>query len=431
MKSLAAYVGIVVVALALAVAVGLPLLRPPKKVIYAKPTPPPPATVPSRARHTNTLYLAAPAKLSPSEVSQPAPTLIMRELPRQAILMAARDGLGLFTRDGVLREPPPDHDVRDGSLRVDVGFRQGLVMPLSVFEDGARGIKIYSQDVRLAGNADNIDVLKLIEEMEGLSRGKYVRLLKDAGFKESAAATQPDETPDIQKARQHLDELTEVSQFAAVRAAHAALKAGPSPAAMGILVRGYANLAQLARAEWSPATDVYAARSLLYAQRMVATDPKDPLAHWHRAYALAMFGMHRQAMEVDIREARKLAKETENAEPPPAWTGLLELLCRYQTDKLVKSASQNKSVAPLAMFMAFLTAENCGSDTYSIEIAKKALEANPRCVRIIEAICEKSGVAYLHVATEMGPAVHEAALADEMAELSPLPTNVEGAVGSS
>ena len=78
--------------------------------------------------------------------------------------------------------------------------------------------------------------------------------------------------------------------------------------------------------------------------------------------------------------------------------------------------------------MAFLTAENCGSDTYSIEVAKKALEANPLCVRIIEAICEKSGVAYLHVATEMGPQVHEGALANELEALNPLPPNVAAVV---
>ena len=89
MKSLAVYLGIVILAVVLAGVVTLPLLRPPKKVIYAKPTPPPPMTVPSRERRTNTLYLAAPSKLAAAETSQAAPNLIMRELARQSILLAA------------------------------------------------------------------------------------------------------------------------------------------------------------------------------------------------------------------------------------------------------------------------------------------------------------------------------------------------------
>jgi tetratricopeptide (TPR) repeat protein len=430
-KAALVYVGIVILAVAVAFAVGVPLLRPPKKIIYAKPRAAGPTTVVSRVRKTHTLYLASPSKLAASEVSQTPPTLIMRELVRQALLVAARDGLGMYTRDGVLREPVPDRDMRDGALRLDVGFRQGPVIPVSVFEDGARGVKIYNQDVRLAGNVDHPDLIKLVEEVEGLSRVRYVQLLKDAGFSAVAAATQgakssEGETADLGKARERLDELTEVSQFAAIRAGHTALRAGSSKAALGVLVRGYANLAQLTRAEWSPATDVYAARSLLYAQRMVATDPKDAFARWHRAYALAMFGEHRQALQ-EVGEARKLGKQPD-APPAPAWGELLELLCRYQTGKLIKAAGENKAVAPLSLFMAFLTAENCGSDTYSIEIAGKALEANPKCARIIEAICEKSGVAYLHKWTEMGPAVHEAALANEMGELGMLPKNVEGTV---
>ena len=76
------------------------------------------------------------------------------------------DGLGLFTRDAVLREPPPDHDVRDSSLRLDAGFRQGPVIPISVYEDGVKGIKIYSQDLRTTGNVEHPEMLKLTEEVE-------------------------------------------------------------------------------------------------------------------------------------------------------------------------------------------------------------------------------------------------------------------------
>ena len=60
LKSLAISLGIVVLAAVLALAVGLPLLRPPKSIIYGKPMAASPATTPSRQRHTNTLYLDRP-----------------------------------------------------------------------------------------------------------------------------------------------------------------------------------------------------------------------------------------------------------------------------------------------------------------------------------------------------------------------------------
>ena len=52
---------------------------------------------------------------------------------------------------------------------------------------------------------------------------------------------------------------------------------------------------------------VFKARSLLYAQRLVVRRPESPWGRWHRAYAYALAGRHRRAIE-DLAGAKTLAE---------------------------------------------------------------------------------------------------------------------------
>ena len=70
-------------------------------------------------------------------------------------------------------------------------------------------------------------------------------------------------------------------------------KDGESEARLGVLVRGYAHLGQLTRYHWSIEHQVFIARSLLYAARMVKNNPTSPIPLWHRAYAMALAGFQR------------------------------------------------------------------------------------------------------------------------------------------
>src|SRR6202011_2878862 len=83
--------------------------------------------------------------------------------------------------------------------------------------------------------------------------------------------------------------MTYLSQVAALRQLHAAMRErGESPALLGGLARAYATLGILIEFHWNAAHKVCKARALLYAQRLVARDPKAPAGRWHRAYALAL-----------------------------------------------------------------------------------------------------------------------------------------------
>src|SRR5205085_1810601 len=107
--------------------------------------------------------------------------------------------------------------------------------------------------------------------------------------------------PDAVEAQ--LGELAIFSQFSALRQLHALVREqGESPALLGGLVRGYANLAEETRFHWNGSSKTFSARSLLYAQRLFAADPKSKLALWTRAYARALAGLNAEAL-ADLDEA--------------------------------------------------------------------------------------------------------------------------------
>ena len=94
--------------------------------------------------------------------------------------------------------------------------------------------------------------------------------------------------------------------FAAVRLAHAAARGGDArPEVLEVLARGYAQLGLLTDHHWDAAHKAYSARALLYAQRLVASDPRSPRGLWHRAYAESLAGLHRHALD-DLAAARAL-----------------------------------------------------------------------------------------------------------------------------
>jgi hypothetical protein len=136
--------------------------------------------------------------------------------------------------------------------------------------------------------------------------------------------------------------MTLEGQFHALRELHAlATRQGESPWVLAGLARASANLGALTEFHWSPAHKVYKARALLYAQRLLARQPREPWSYWHRAYALALTGLHRDALE-DLARATQLLADAARQGPgdprlrqAPAWVGPVEALCRFDTPRPV------------------------------------------------------------------------------------------------
>jgi tetratricopeptide (TPR) repeat protein len=252
-----------------------------------------------------------------------------REIVRQALLVAARDGLGVQTCDETLQETPPD-DAHVVHLTVTerCGRDGKWHIALSKFaeEKDAGASKPVWEKTYDCDKATTKIYADAIPKLEADSRGELIEALKTAGLhpekhtptsdpKEQAASKEPGEKKDQKeqvakdgekdakpsvtpnKVRELLLTPDFVSQFGAVRAAHQAIQSGgETPEWLGVLARGYANLATLTHHHWSSATEVFTARAWLYGQRMAATKADDSFALANRAYAWALGGSFQNAL---------------------------------------------------------------------------------------------------------------------------------------
>jgi tetratricopeptide (TPR) repeat protein len=337
--------------------------------------------------------------------------LLSWEIYRQAFLIAARDGLGLQTRDESLREwgtPPPAGTMLQASL--DNGFLEfsgsGALADQIVWEDRIRGYN----------HPENIPEMAVAAEK--LSRGEFVIALKAHGWSGKGHVFKPD-APAPAECEALLAQMDEFSQFRVVRLTDAAIaKDGESLPRLGVLVRAYANLGQLTRYHWSIESKVYAARALLYAQRMVALDPNSASALWHRAYARALAGLQRAAGD-DLNAADQLHQPNR-----PVWADLLDAYCHYQTRQLAVLGEKNPSQKSLATFLAYLTVQLSNSQGAKMQVAELALETNPNCLELIDAMCNDTGPGMLNELNGMGPAVFGRILPDRLANIPGLPKSI-------
>src|SRR5438270_11242962 len=119
-----------------------------------------PAPVPAqRMRHV--IYLEP---VDPNGPEDENGGILQRELLRQAFLLAARASFGLPTRDGSLRELPPDGLSSENKLRLTASFRPKAEIRLTI----ERG-QSDSRKVLWSGKAGRLkdlpgDLLPLLEE---------------------------------------------------------------------------------------------------------------------------------------------------------------------------------------------------------------------------------------------------------------------------
>ena len=380
-------------------------------------------------------------------------SLLIREIARQAVLIAGRDGLGLSTRDATLREPldVPAGDAAAAALPpLDLHWyviaeheawfaladndpsqpRYGTPGPGTI-AGAPLTIKPWiehSMTPRKTGYGRFAPVAELVQQAEALSRKELIAALERAGF--AGKANTRDANGKLAKATaDRLDHLDLFSQFQAVRETHAEIRAkGESRARLAALVRGYANLGQLAQFYWHADHNALTARALLYAERMVAT-AKQPsaVALWHRAYARALAGLHSDALN-DLAAAEKVQKAAgAKAVKPPGFVELLGPFCRYQAGTLSKLAQADPRRAPLAMYLCYLTLENAESASLPMEVGKAALEVEAGNARLIDSMCDRAGVAYLHVLTELGPEAFSKLMLARLKPMTDLPKSVRDA----
>lgn len=269
---------------------------------------------------------------------------LMRELVRQAFLIAIRHEMGFGAVDATLQETIPESD---------------NLVHLALLERAARNgdwwLKLYRTDD--APTDEEIEALWVREpdwqhhfrwrpigkaipmmspDLEEMSRKTFVEGLQTLGF-DRRTPDPPANSSVSAQVEQWLKEVDYVAQTLAVREAHERLgHAANDPPWLAGLVRGYANLSVLTRHHWTSASDVFAARAILYGLRLRNVHRQQPLTRETVAYTWSLIGLHYRCLELLVeyeedqghewaRLARLYARQDREAlqaigETAPEWT---------------------------------------------------------------------------------------------------------------
>jgi tetratricopeptide (TPR) repeat protein len=348
------------------------------------------------------------------------PDMLPREMVRQAVLIAARDELGLATRDEVIDETPVD-------LKEQVG---GVVEVVSYIRDNRshemiRRVKNDESEIILAHETPtppgrDLDLLKLLVSAEALSRQEFPNALKGLGLAGKPNAVK-DEAGLPEKVEDRLTSVEFLDALLAVRDVHRAIRNdGESPSRLGALARGYALLGVLSEFHWHPAHRAFKGRALLYAQRLVARSPDQPWSLWNRAFAQALFGRHGNAL-ADLDEAKKKT-DAKGAATAPEWVEVIDAFCRYDSPRLERvEGPQKKLAALLRMFtLAFPRTTAAG-----LRAADAVVMMQPFCFRAHDAMSDFTGVSTQHVTTMIAPQALDAFIAKKLPAVAELPASVK------
>jgi tetratricopeptide (TPR) repeat protein len=334
-------------------------------------------------RQTVYLTVREPEGYNPS-VGFAAP-LLERELIRQALLLAARDELGLATRDVLLREEFPEKPDEQSPIlelycqasRVkkdfDVEYRLGLGPQKQLIWRW-----VYNTDIN-----NPRSLTTLTEIAESLARHQLKDALTRSGFggtvppaRETVpvleTVTVPGTTYDL------LWSWNEISVIAGLRRIHAeSREKGESPELLAALAIGYINLGTITEYYYSAGFKAYDARALLYAERLVRKTHESPWALWHRGYVRLQLGLHNFGAE-DLAEARKKQGAAAPARPLPFWADIAEAFGQGELSRMVKIAKTPEQ-RRLARELDFQAVRNGNVPEVRIKAAQKFLKECHDC----------------------------------------------------
>ncbi len=351
--------------------------------------------------------------------------LLSRELIRQAMLIAARDELGLVTRDAVLGESIPASPdgpmLRLGSFVISGDGSSRVNHAFVTRGDGDIPERLFVANLPCPYPPDG-SLARLVERAEVLSRTEFPGLLRKLG-----ATGKPNdfraEARVSAAVEQELAQLGLTGPFAAVRALHETIRSdGESYERLEAIIRGYAMLGVLSEFQWHAAHKAYKARALLYAQRLVARAPKNPGALWHRAFAEALVGMHRDAID-DLSAAKAIEAGRPTARPD--WVDLIDAMVKHDTHRLAAAQGPQPRLAALLNLMAV---EYPVGTRQTIHAARRVVELAPECFLAHDALCRAGGVANGHTATSLGPEVFATRLPGSLKAMPGIPAAMRAAI---
>lgn len=351
--------------------------------------------------------------------------VLARELVRQGLLIAARDELGLATRDEMLRETtaaPADQAAAERTLRLELMAKTIAKKSINVqiFESHEWLTTAWQRDIPLGD--DPIDYRALAETIEPWTRKEFVEFLRLQGCQDRRPT--PAEVALDPMCVTRIEEMSFLAQLGVVQQAHANVRAaGPTPQALSLLVRGYAHLGMLTEWHWNSAFKAHFARALLYAQRMIADDAQSPASWAHRAYAETLAGMHAAALE-DIATARRLAAEKQLDDALPDWLPLIEASCRYDREPL-ELAMVAETHPQLSAVLAFMVVEHSLCDPLTLNLGLRVIKIAPESYAPIDSMCRiNRQIGAGHLLTVLGPTTLSNTVDTRLRQFAALPQPV-------
>ncbi len=359
--------------------------------------------------------------VSPDQQSFPfARNRLLRELVRQQVLIIAREELGIFTRDQSLQERAAENNLSAYVCEVSTYYDERGNFEASLFsnQDGSKDtLWSHNSNVKFDVKSIYLDIIdKLVAESDQLSDG-----LHQLTSGNTATMFNPDNKPSVEIESQLL-EMNFVSQYGALRAAHQSIaKSGASLEWLGVLVRGYANLSMLTEHTWVSQSDVFAARSLLYAERMVRLDPENKISHWNQAYASAIVGLHAIALE-QVEQIN----QGDGAADLPSWVEVIVPYAKFQHDALSELVEDREEISQIASFLLWKQYRSYLHGRLIYEKGIEAMQACPEAYGIYSVMATWSGALRIsRIGAYQGPAVFPIALPARIKDLANLPNAVK------
>jgi len=306
-----------------------------------------------------------------------------RELARQAFIMACEEELGVAVRDGSLDEAMPSSDdaevvhlallVRNRHpkrKRICVKLFKRSLDPKTneprPIPDGLWDSKPFWKHIFFCEIKRHLIYLTAAPVLEQAARSDFVDALKLAGVrhaKKKAAHGDKGEQKRLTLS-EGLMEADFIKLFGALRKISGDVTdKNNSPIRHGLLARGYVQLNALTRHHYSSSEEVFAARAMLFAERMVSeADSPDATmeALWHRAYVLSVIGLDVHAWS-DLEQIRKIQDDMTTVDGDQAskfpeaerWKLLVEPFTKWDHETLIKIGDQHKELRPWSRRLAF------------------------------------------------------------------------------
>lgn len=304
-------------------------------------------------------------------------------LSHQAVLLSFREELQSDLADGSFEKRTAIGSQEDAYLLESWLFTDNMLSlqlrKFAVHPDDANRLGALSEPLWFLALPVNLDPEKLIPtilpQLEAASRKEILEVAKVCNL--SGSPNRRIDTSTLPAAIEaNLDQMDVVTQSLAVRHLHRIMREeGESPEVLGALVRAYAHLCVLTRHHWGYTSEVFSARSLLYAERLVARNRAATLGRWHRAYAAALSGLHAFALE-DLEWIAQQSEGVNNDVPAP-WCRLIAPVCKYEVDTIHSVAKEEPSIGQVAHILWFEAVSAQGDLHKSQAVGKESIEQVP------------------------------------------------------